>query len=83
MNTEFSNIDEKKAKLLKEFAKMAEGKTTDELLPLILAFSNKAKSEKIKFSKEETALLFEQMKKNMSPEEQQKADILIKMASVL
>lgn len=83
MSTEFSNIDAKKAKLLEEFAKMAEGKSTDELLPLILAFSNKAKSEKISFSKDEMALLFEQMKKNMSPEEQQKAEVLIKMASVL
>lgn len=83
MSTDFSNIDERKAKLLGEFAKMAEGKSTEELLPLILAFSNKAKSEKIKFSKDETALLFEQMKKNMSPEEQQKAEVLIKMASVL
>ncbi|MGN0371127.1 MAG: hypothetical protein ACI4EW_11335 [Butyrivibrio sp.] len=83
MDTDFSNIDSKKAGLLKDFAKLAQGKSTDELLPLILAFSNKAKSENISFSKEETALLFEQMKKNMSPEEQQKAEILIKMASVL
>lgn len=83
MNTDFNNIDTKKAKLLDEFAKMAEGKTTDELLPLILAFSNKAKSEKIKFSRDEMTLLFEQMKKNMSPEEQQKAEVLMKMASVL
>ncbi len=83
MGTEFTNIDDKKAKLLEEFAKMAEGKTMDELLPLILAFSNKAKSEKISFSKDEMSILFEQMKKNMSPEEQQKAEVLIKMASVL
>ncbi len=83
MNTDFSSIDTKKAKLLEEFAKMAEGKTTDELLPLILAFSNKAKSEKINFSKNEMTILFEQMKKNMSPEEQQKAEVLMKMASVL
>lgn len=83
MDTDFSNIDSKKAGLLQEFARLAEGKSTEELLPLILAFSNKAKSENIRFTKEETTLLFEEMKKKMSPEEQQKAEILIKMASVL
>lgn len=83
MSTDFSKLDERKAKLLEEFAKMAQGKSTEELLPLMLAFSNKAKSEKIKFSKDEMSVMFEQMKNNMSPEEQQKAEVLIKMASVL
>ena len=83
MNQHFNNLDKRKAKLLEDFTKMAEGKTTDELLPLILAISKKAKSEGISFTKEETSLLFENMKKNMSPEEQQKADMLLKMASIL
>lgn len=83
MSTDFSKLDERKAKLLEEFTKMAQGKSTEELLPLMLAFSNKAKSEKIKFSKDEMTVMFEQMKQNMSPEEQQKAEVLIKMASVL
>ena len=83
MSTDFSKLDERKAKLLEEFAKMAQSKSTEELLPLMLAFSNKAKSEKIKFSKDEMSVMFEQMKNNMSPEEQQKAEVLIKMASVL
>ncbi len=83
MSQNFAELDKKKAKLLDDFTKMAEGKTTDELLPLILAFSRKAKADGISFSKEETGLLFEGMKKNMSPEEQQKADMLLKMASIL
>ena len=83
MSNNFADLDKKKAALLENFSAMAKGKSTDELLPLILAFSKKAKSEGITFSKEETALLFENMKKNMSPEEQQKADMLLKMASIL
>lgn len=83
MSQQFMDLDKRKAKLLEDFAKMAEGKTTDELLPLILAFSKKAKSDGISFTKEETSLLFENMKKNMSKEEQQKADMLLKMASIL
>ena len=81
--TDFPNLDAKKAKLLEDFMTISKDKSTDELLPLILAFSNKAKSENIKFTKEETSLLFQQMKEKMPPEEQQKADVLIKMASIL
>ena len=83
MNNQFADLDKRKSNLLETFSKMTEGKSTDELLPLILAFSKKAKSEGITFTKEETARLFENMKKTMSPEEQQKADMLLKMASIL
>lgn len=83
MNKQFADLDKRKAKLLEDFTSLAEGKTTEELLPLILAVSKKAKSEGISFTKDETKLLFENMKKNMSPEEQKKADMLLKMASIL
>ena len=83
MNQRFADLDKRKAKLLEDFTSLAEGKTTEELLPLILAVSKKAKSEGISFTKDETKLLFENMKKNMSPEEQKKADMLLKMASIL
>ena len=83
MSQQFNNLDQRKAKLLEDFTSLAEGKTTEELLPLILAVSKKAKSEGISFTKDETKLLFENMKKNMSPEEQKKADMLLKMASIL
>lgn len=89
MKTDFSdfsnlsNMDAKKARLLEEFMKIADGKNTQELLPLLLAFSNKAKADNIKFTKEETQLLFEQMKQNMSPQDRQKAEVLMNMASVL
>lgn len=86
MNTDFSNfsnMDPKKARLLEEFMKIANGKNTQELLPLLLAFSNKAKSENIKFTKDETNMLFEQMKQNMSSQDRQKAEVLMNMASIL
>lgn len=86
MNTDFSSIskmDPKKARLLEEFMKIAKGKNTQDLLPLLLAFSNKAKSENIKFTKEETNMLFEHMKQNMSPQDRQKAEVLMNMASIL
>ena len=47
------NLDPKKERLLKDFATMAEGKTSDELMPLLFAFMNKAKKDKIHINREE------------------------------
>ena len=73
------NLDQKKERLLKDFATMAEGKTSDELMPLLFAFMNKAKKDKIHFNREEISSLFESMKKDMSPEEIGKAELLMNM----
>lgn len=83
MNDNFENIDEKKAKLLKDFMSLSSGKNTDELLPLLLAFSNKARQEHISFEKSDISTLFESMKKEMPPEELSKIENLMKMASML
>lgn len=73
------NLDPKKEKLLKDFTTMAEGKTSDELIPLLFAFMNKAKKDKIHFDHEEISSLFDSMKQNMSPEEISKAEMLMNM----
>lgn len=83
MNDNFENIDAKKAKLLKDFMSLSSGKSTDELLPLLLAFSNKARQEHISFEKSDINTLFESMKKEMPPEELSKIENLMKMASML
>ncbi len=72
------NLDPKKSKLLNDFTVMAEGKNSDELVPLLFAFVNKAKKEDIHFSGGEINSLFESMKKTMSSEEAEKAEMLIK-----
>ncbi len=83
MNNDFNQIDNRKSALLKEFMQIASGKSSDDILPLLLAFSNKAKKENIKFSKTDIETIFESMKKDMAPEEQTKIETLMKMASVL
>lgn len=54
-------IDSNKMKLLEDFQKLSEGKSTEELIPLVLAFMDKAKKENISFSKEEVAFLMEKL----------------------
>lgn len=58
-------MDEKKEKLLNDFQSLADGKTSEEMIPLVLAFIDKAKKENISFSKDEISVLFEEARKDM------------------
>ena len=52
-------MDEKKLRLLNDFQKLSEGKSSEDMIPLVLAFMEKAKKENITFSKDEISVLFE------------------------
>ena len=80
---DFTNIEEKKGKLLNEFVKLSKGKGSDELLPLTLAFVNKAKEDNISFDRHDIDTVFETLKKDMPPEDLSRAEMIMKMASVL
>lgn len=58
-------MDDKKIKLLNDFQKLADGKSSEDLIPLVLAFIDKAKKENINFTKDEISVLFEEARKNM------------------
>lgn len=73
------NIDPKKLMIIDEFTKMAKGKNSDEILPLMLAISNKLKQAGISFSKEESLYLIEQLKSGMNSSEKEKIDTLVKL----
>jgi predicted house-cleaning noncanonical NTP pyrophosphatase (MazG superfamily) len=68
-----------KKKLLDEFISMSQGKTGEELLPLMLAVSQKAKQLGISFTKEETLALVNQLKSNLSENEKAQVDMLINL----
>lgn len=76
-------MEQKKTRLIEDFIALSKGKSSDEILPLLLAFNTKAKEEKISFSKEDINTVFESMKSEMAPDEKSKIETLIKMASVL
>lgn len=59
-------MDEKKLRLLNDFQKLSEGKSSEDMIPLVLAFMEKAKKENITFSKDEISILFEEARKGMS-----------------
>ena len=66
-----SELDFRKQLIINEFKPMSTGKSFDEMLPLILAISQKAKQNGIVFTKEDSALIIEQIKDNLTPKEQQ------------
>ena len=70
MNTSHitEGLDPRKAALINNFANIAKGKGSDEMLPLLLAVSNKAKKEGISFTQDE-----------MNPEQQGKLDLFMQM----
>lgn len=59
-------MDGKKLRLLNDFQKLSEGKSSEDMIPLVLAFMEKAKKENITFSKDEISVLFEEARKGMS-----------------
>lgn len=73
------NIDPKKLLLIEEFKKMAKGKNSDEILPLILAVSQKSRKMGLQFTKEETLYLIEQLKESLNENERSKIDMIVKM----
>lgn len=52
-----NNIDSRKSALLNEFMQLSSGVSSDDILPLLLAFSNKARQEHISFTKSDIETL--------------------------
>lgn len=72
-------IDPKKMTLINEFAQMAKGRSSEEILPLVMAVSQKAKQMGLSFTKEETVYIIDQLKENLSESDRSKLDMFVKL----
>lgn len=54
------DLDFRKQLIINEFKTMSKGKSKEEILPLLLALSTKAKQAGVNFTKEDTLLIIEQ-----------------------
>ena len=72
-------LEPRKAALINNFANIARGRGSDEMLPLLLAVSNKAKKEGISFTQDETNAIINILRNDMSPEQQGKLDLFMQM----
>ncbi len=74
-----AGLDPRKAALINNFANIARGRGTDEMLPLLLAVSNKAKKEGISFTPDETNAMINILRNDMTPEQQGRLDLFMQM----
>lgn len=76
-NENFKNISPEKLNFLMNFAAQNKSGNAKEMSNMILGAMNNAKKEGIQFTPNETDLIIEILKQNMSPEEQRKADQIL------
>ncbi len=73
------NIDPKKMALINEFKKMAAGKSSSEMLPLLLAISRKSQSMGLNFTSEETRIIIDSMMSEASPAQKQQINMMLSL----
>ncbi|MFA9378865.1 MAG: hypothetical protein ACERKZ_19280 [Lachnotalea sp.] len=79
-NDALKGIDMQKIMLLQEMFGNSKGKSTNEMLPILMAASKNANSKGLNFTKDEVKLVVDVLKKDMSKEEIAKTT---KMLSIL
>ena len=78
-----TNLDPRKLMLINEFKNMANGKSSDEILPLVLAMSKKSNSMGLQFSNEEMHQIVNTLSADLSPAEKKRVDMMMNMMSVM
>lgn len=74
-----SNIDPRKLALINEFKRLSEGKTNNEILPLLLAVSRKSQSMGLSFTNEETKMIIDALMSEASPEQKQQINMMLNL----
>ena len=78
-----ANLDPRKLMLINEFKNMASGKSSDEILPLVLAMSKKSNSMGLQFSNEEMHQIVNTLSADLAPAEKKRIDMMMNMMSVM
>ena len=82
-NPKLKNIDEKKLRLLIQFAEQAEKKEADKLLPFFLSVTKKANSMGITFNDDETDVILSVLKTRMSPDDIKKIELMKNLSGMI
>lgn len=78
-NPKLKNMDKRKLQIILSLVEESKGKKTSELMPYFMAASQKATAQGASFTKDETELIIELLKKDMSPQEKKKVDTVIQL----
>lgn len=72
----FKTMNPIKIQVMKELAENMKGKQMKDAAPLLIAASNKLKSNNLSFTAEEASVLMEILTKDMSPQEKAKVEMM-------
>ena len=78
-NPAFQNLSPEKLQFLASFMGQQKSGSANEMMALLMAFSKKAKGQGIRFSSDEIDFIIEHLKANMTPQERQKTDMILRM----
>ncbi len=78
-NPNAKNIDPRKLTIILEIMKEAEGKSMEQVLPLLIDTNKRLQAQNLSFTKEENDLLMETLTKNLSPKERTQFDMIRRM----
>ena len=71
-----SSLDPKKLDIIQFLISSCKGKSLELILPDLMAASSRLSEQGLSFSNEEISLIIDGLKENMTPEEQQRIDML-------
>lgn len=76
---EFQNLHPVKQQILKEMIQNGRLTTPEALLPKFMSINQELAKRNLSFTKEETTLLIQMIKDTMSPQDQQRVDMLLNL----
>lgn len=76
-------ISPEKLNLLTALLSQANGKSQNELIPFFLAATQKANAQGVSFNENETDMILNVLKQNMSKEEQEKIDTIRRLSTFM
>ena len=82
-NESFANISSEKLEFLMQFAAQNKTGNAKEMSNMLFGAVNSAKQAGIEFTPNETDLIIEILKQNMSPEERRKADQILTLMKAM
>lgn len=77
-NPKLKNIDPRKMALLLEIVKEADGKSMEQLIPIMMNVNKRLQQQNMNFSKDETDLMMEAISRNLSPKEKAQFEMIKK-----
>lgn len=78
-NPAFNNLSPEKLAFLMNFANSKKPTKIQEMMPFLMSSMTQAKKENIQFTPSESDLLIDILKKNLSPEEAHKVDMMMRI----